>query len=110
MTISSIVENNGIITVVPQKIKIDNTNIDDDTINQSKINGLGDSLLSLQKAINQKQNTIPENTYDTFGAAEGVKTEILGGANTTIQALLTRITNLEETVKKLQDNSSSTTN
>lgn len=109
-TISSIVENNGIITVVPQKIKIDNTNIDDDTINQSKINGLGDSLLSLQKAINQKQNTIPENTYDTFGAAEGVKTEILGGANTTIQALLDKIADLEKAIKELQDNSSSATN
>ena len=108
-TISSIVENNGIITVATQKIKIDNTNINDDTINQSKIKGLGDSLLSLQKAINQKQNTIPENTYDAFGAAEGVKTEILGEINTTIQPLLTRIADLEKAVKELQDNSSSIT-
>ena len=83
-TISSIGENNGIITVAIQKIKIDNTNIDDGAINQSKISGLGDSLLSLQNAIDEKQNTI--------------------------QTLLTRITNLEETVKKLQDNSSSATN
>ena len=95
-TIKSWNEVDGKISITPQPIMIANINIADDAaIDMSKINGLTDALAKKQ----------PVGNYEIAGAAATIKTELLGGADTTvtIKALLDKITDLENRINKLEN-------
>jgi hypothetical protein len=71
-TIKSWKEEAGKVTIETQEILIKNSNVADDAaIAISKIDGL-------QAALDSKEPTIPDETYDTFGSADQVKKDLTG--------------------------------
>lgn len=96
-TIASWKEVDGKVEITTQDIKITNSNIANNAkIAISKIDGL-------QTALNSKQATIPDNTYDIYGSSAAVL-----GADTddstamTIYGLKSYILTLEERIEELE--------
>lgn len=103
-TIKTLSETDGKVQVVLQDIVITNDNIDNKAaIGMSKIDGLG-------KALESKQDAIPEGTYDSFGAAaEVLGTEEDDDTKLTIYGLLKKIEALEKRIKALESTKEPTT-
>ena len=119
-TIKSWSETNGKVAIETQDIVISNANVATNAaIAISKIDGLQDALdadiemskiTGLQEALNDKQPTIPDETYDAFGSAQAV----IGNEDDTedeltIYGLLAKIALLESRLEALENPSSDNT-